>query len=70
VVPKYGKSVADEFSVARQAAGQWGDQQQRWTNELVKQMDEVMDSITSFGQPSAGPTAPAGAAASATDGKP
>ena len=49
---------------------QWGEQQQRWMNELVKQMDEAMNSITSFGQPSTGPAAPAGAEASDTDGRP
>jgi uncharacterized protein (DUF3084 family) len=49
---------------------QWGKQQQRWTDELLKEMDEVMNSITSFGQPSAGPAAPAGAEARPTDSKP
>jgi hypothetical protein len=49
---------------------QWGEQEQRWINQLVKQIDQTMNSITSFGLPSADPAAPPGAEATPTDGKP
>ena len=45
---------------------QWGEQQQRWMDELGKQISDAIDDITSLGQPSAGP-APASGEASATD---
>ena len=58
-----GNSVLTDQARTKQELEQiqhWGEQQQRWMNELVKQMDEAMNSITSFGQPSTGPAAPAG----------
>jgi chromosome segregation ATPase len=46
---------------------QWGEQQQRWMDELGKQISDAIDGITSLGQPGAGPAAPASGEASATD---
>ena len=46
---------------------QWGEQQQRWMDELGKQISDAIDDITSLGQPGAGPAAPASDEAGATD---